>query len=283
MNVQHNLLQGYLKARLKTLTMLSPAAAGRELFRLFCTPVSRYRLLVSGPFKTAKPLSFELGENTIRGFIANESGERKCLILHGWTSSLSKFEHLVQPLIDQNYAVLAFDAPAHGNSDGRITNALDYAGMIEKVNVLYGPVNAYIAHSFGGLAVCLALNENPKLQKKARLVLIAPAAETSTALDNVFHFLNLHNPILRQAVEAEIKDVSGKDVSWFSIDRAMANIKMPVLWLQDSEDFITPEKDMLPLMNKNYPNIRFVMSKGLGHQRIYREPQSVNSVIDFLK
>ena len=41
---------------------------------------------------------------------------------------------LFQQGIKQGYEVLAFDAPAHGQSEGKTSNLLDYMEMIRKIN-----------------------------------------------------------------------------------------------------------------------------------------------------
>ncbi|MEO7446174.1 MAG: alpha/beta fold hydrolase [Ferruginibacter sp.] len=283
MEFQKNLVQGYIRLRLQALMKLNPSFAGKELFRLFCTPISRYREKAGLAFTQGKNLHFSLKEKKIHGYLVNEGAARTVLILHGWTSSLAKFEHLVTPLTDAGYAVLAFDAPAHGFSEGELTHAMDYADMIKEAGKQFGPVHAFIGHSFGGLAICLALEAEPVLQDDARLVLIAPAAETHTALDNVFTFLSLKDPLLRTAINDEIKKESGKEVSWFSIARAIKNIHIPVLFLQDETDFITPLKDIEPIRLSGQQNIKFKISRGLGHQKIYRDPQTIQEIIAFLK
>ena len=111
--------------------------------------------------------------------------------------------------------------------------------------------------------------------------MIAPASETKTALDNFFKFLQL-DPSLRPEFESIIKEMGGQSHEWFSIARAANQIKAQVLFLQDKNDLQTPYSDVETIMKKNLPNFRFVISEGLGHSKIYREPQTVNTVMEFL-
>ena len=76
--------------------------------------------------------------------------------------------------------------------------------------------------------------------------------------------------------------LSGQQVSWFSIRRALQKIKAKTLWLHDEEDKITPLKDVYPIKKESHPNIRFVITKGLGHRRIYRDSQVVKIITDFV-
>lgn len=282
MKIQKNLLIGLVKSKLNILSVINPALAQKEILRLFCTPLIRYKGKPADVFLNAESLAFKLDNHTIRGYRCNHPSPNKVLILHGFSSSCHKFEHFVKPLINLGYEVLAFDAPAHGRSDGEQVNALVYAAMIKKIQELYGPFNAYIGHSFGGLAACFALESlEPIIGTK--LVLIAPAAETTTAIDNAFAMLKLKNKKLRQMMDEEILAISGKDTSWFSIRRAIKNIDAEILWIQDEHDSITPLKDVLKVKEDEHKHVNFFITKGLGHQKIYHDKDVLESIVSFLR
>jgi pimeloyl-ACP methyl ester carboxylesterase len=111
--------------------------------------------------------------------------------------------------------------------------------------------------------------------------LIAPATETKTAVDNFFKFLKLDKEVRRE-FDKLITELGGKPPGWYSISRAAKNIKAQVLFLQDTNDEMTPLSDVEPIMEKNYPNFHFIISEGLGHRRIYRDNKSLKAIIDFL-
>ena len=79
-----------------------------------------------------------------------------------------------------------------------------------------------------------------------------------------------------------IFELSGKQTEWFSVRRALKNIKADVLWVHDKDDLITPIADALKVQEDKLPNVKFLITKGLGHQKIYREPSVKNSIIQFL-
>ena len=62
----------------------------------------------------------------------------------------------------------------------------------------------------------------------------------------------------------------------------MKHIRAKVLWIQDEDDDITPMSDVLKVKAENYSNIEFVITKGLGHRRIYRDNKVTKSIVDFL-
>ncbi|MCW3115962.1 MAG: alpha/beta fold hydrolase, partial [Chitinophagaceae bacterium] len=109
-----------------------------------------------------------------------------------------------------------------------------------------------------------------------------PATESTTAFNNFFKFLHIKDEVVRQLFDKLIIEISGHPLSWFSITRAMQHIDAKVLWVHDDDDKITPLNDTFKIKEQNYPGLKFVVTHGLGHRRIYRDKKVVNSVIDFL-
>jgi alpha-beta hydrolase superfamily lysophospholipase len=270
----------YIRTKFRLLSALSRKKAAKKAFQLFITPQYRNKKKLPPIFEKAEKLHFGFQGNTIRGFRWNHPSEKKLLILHGFESSVVNFDRYIKPMIKKGYEVLAFDAPAHGRSTGKTITVVDYKEMVHHIHEHYGPVDAFIAHSFGGLTISLFLEEL-KHDSKTRLVLIAPAAETRTAIDNFFRFLKLDDGV-RVEFDKLIKALGGKPPEWYSISRAAAHIRAEVLFLQDKNDQMTPIKDVEPIIRKNYSNFHFVISEGLGHRRIYRDNKSLGAVTEFL-
>ncbi len=280
MKLSQRLAISYIRTKFKLLSSISKKKAAEKAFALFCTPQSRNKKRLPKIFEVAEKLHFEIEGITVRGWRFNHPAERKLLILHGYESSGINFDRYIKPLIRKGYEVLVFDAPAHGRSGGKKINAPLYKRTIQAINKKYGPVQSYIAHSFGGLAVSLALEEINHTGDY-KLVLIAPATETTTAIDSFFKFLQL-DASLRLEFEKVIIKAGGVSSAWYSIKRAMKHIRAKVLWVQDEDDEVTPLSDVLKVKAENYPNLEFVITKGLGHRRIYRDNKVTKAIIDFL-
>ena len=62
----------------------------------------------------------------------------------------------------------------------------------------------------------------------------------------------------------------------------MNNIKASVLWIHDENDDITPLDDALKVKEDNHPNVEFMITKGLGHRKIYRDNTVVDAIVKFL-
>lgn len=280
MKLAQKIAVSYFRTKFKLLTVVSSTKAAEKAFDLFRTPQRRNKKPAPKIFEQAEKLTFKLDGITIHGWRWNHPAERKVLILHGFESSATSFDRYVKPLVKKGYEVLAFDAPAHGKSSSKQITAPLYAKTIIEINQRYGPIQSFMAHSFGGLAVSLALEEIHHTSD-TRLVLIAPATETTTAINTFFHFLKLDD-ILRPEFEKIIIKAGGHPSSWYSIRRAMKLIRAKVLWLHDEDDEITPLADAYKVKEENYPNIQFVITKGLGHRRIYRDNKVSKAIVDFL-
>lgn len=280
MPLPKRLVLKYVRAKFKLLSSISKRKAAEKAFELFCTPQYRNTKALPPIFQKAEKIQFPFENYTVRGYRWNHSSNKKALILHGFESSVINFEKYIQPLIKKEYEVLAFDAPAHGRSSGKIINVITYKNLVHYICKQYGPVDAFIAHSFGGLTISLVLEEVPH-SSQTKMVLIAPATETKTAIDHFFMMIQLDNDV-RKEFENIIEEIGGKPVEWYSVSRAAPNLKAEVLFLQDRDDYMTPLSDVKPIMNQNYPNFHFIISEGLGHRRIYRDHQSFKKIIEFL-
>jgi pimeloyl-ACP methyl ester carboxylesterase len=269
----------YIRTKFKLVTLLSKKKAAEMAFQLFCTPQHRNRKKLPPVFEKAEKINFLFEGNKIQGYRWNHPSDKKLLILHGFESSVINFDRYIKPLTKAGFEVLAFDAPAHGRSSGRQINAIAYKNFVLHLHHAYGPITNFITHSFGGLVLSLALEEM-KQDANCKIVFIAPAAETTTAIDSFFKFLRLDKEV-RKEFDIIITRMSGKPPEWFSIRRIAKNIKAKVLWLQDKDDLMTPLSDVKPIIKENYPNFTFIISEGLGHRRIYRDNNSHKAIIRF--
>ena len=269
----------YLQTKINLIAFVSKRKAAENAFRLFCTPFIKSKRTVQP--NNAEQLTFKLNDLNVIGHRWNHPQQKKVLILHGFNSAAYKFDRYINPLIKKGYEVLSFDAPAHGDSGGNTTNAVEYSAMIAKVIELYGPVNSFIAHSFGGIAISLAM-ENLPHDANTKIVLIAPATETTSAIDGALAMLKIKDAAVRKEMDKLIFEMSGKPTEWFSVRRAVKNITAQILWLHDEDDDITPLSDALKVKEDNHNNINFVITKGLGHRKIYHDAAVKKAIENFL-
>ncbi len=280
MKLVQKIAVGYIRGKFRVLSAVSPAKTAEQALNLFSTPQRRTKGSLPPVFSTAEKLYFAFEHYHIKGFRWNKGAAKRALIIHGFESSMINFDKYIQGFLDKGYEVLAFDAPAHGRSSGKRVNALQYCNFIQHICRQYGPMDAFIAHSLGGLALCMALAEMD-MQKEPRVALIAPATETATLVNQFFKFIRLKRPEVREEFEKIIIRVGGQPTAWFSIGRTLEFFHAKILWIHDKDDTITPIEDALKIRDGHPPNIRFEITAGLGHNKIYRDPSVRKHVLDF--
>jgi pimeloyl-ACP methyl ester carboxylesterase len=273
----------YYKAKLNLLNVVSPGLAAHEAFDLFTKPYGKPRRRRRSPWgQKAEPLRLVSQGLKLTGYKwrAKPENDKKLLIIHGFAGSVSSFERFLGPLLHFGYDVYAYDGPGHGGSEGNRLNTAIYSTLIEDVMVAHGPFDAFIAHSLGGLSLMMALHR-VKLYNRPKVVLIAPATESTTAANQFFSFLEL--PVsLRKAFEHYVEKRGGQPLAWYSISRVLHEVEADILWLHDENDSTTPIQDVYPLLQKRLFNVHFHITQGLGHSGIYKDNKVKKRIVEFL-
>ena len=279
MNTAQKLTLFSLKSSIKIASFFSSQWGASVAFNIFCTPYRKPRNVAPPIFDQAKTLSVQVEGLAIHGYQWNAESDKRILILHGFESRAYNFDRYVTPLLNKGYGVVAMDGKAHGNSEGKTTTAPEYAAMIKVLEEQLGKFDGFISHSFGGIALCL-YQENHN-NPAAKMVLIAPATETQSAIDLFSRFFGL-NAKIRASIYAYIKKKSGNDISHYSINRIAPKLTNPILWIHDKDDDITPLSDLKPLLELSPANIEFMITEGLGHRKIYKDTAVIKRIIDFI-
>lgn len=278
----HKIAFTYLKTSLQITSVFSPRKAAQRAVTLFCSPRrdSRHRK-PSAIINRAETVSCRINHLVIRGYRWNHPSPKKILIAHGFESAARNFEGYVQPLMKMGYEIVAFDAPGHDRSEGSEIHLPLYVQSLQHIVNQYGPFHAYLGHSLGGLAVTHLAEILPQ-DLTSKIVLIAPATETTTAINRFFSLLRLNEKV-KAEFERLAKERNGVAPEFYSVRRAVTHIQSQILWLHDILDDVTPYSDAEKVKNDQLPHIQFVISSGLGHSRIYRNQQTIEHVVQFLR
>lgn len=274
----------YLRTKFSTIGKLSSALAGKLAFDLFCTPYPRYKKTKAPAiFHQAKQISLKVnGEIIIKGYewTPAKANGKTILICHGYASYFYKFDKYIQPLLKNGFRVLGFDAPAHGKSEGKYINIIIYKDAIEQIIIQYGPIDHFIGHSLGGITLAMIAEEidNPMQHK---FVLIAPATKTTTTFDNYFTMMHFSETV-KQGFYSELSKRTNLPISHFEADRAITNYPGSILWVHDEGDRVCPYSDLINFQKKAPENIKFLITNGLGHNKVYKTPEIVDQIVAFL-
>lgn len=198
-------------------------------------------------------------------------------LLHGWGSRAARLAVHVEPLLARGFSVVAFDAPAHGESEGRLGSGIQEARAlleIARTTPLYGAV----AHSLGGAALMLALREGLPL---ARAVLISPPAGIAIYAEQFAALFRLRPDVKRAMMARTAKRLrfAWEDLDFPALVQRFGHVE--VLLLHDRGDDEVPCEHGERIA-ANWPGATFVATAGLGHHRIAREPAVVDAAARFI-
>lgn len=271
----------YIKARqrgthvlLTAFWHLAPNATKNIVLNRFFKPIS-YALT---------PLERQFLENGTSFHIHVRDKDIRCwkwgrgpgiLFVHGWNGRGVNFACFFKPFIDAGYSIITYDSPAHGESDGQVTN---YFELSDTVRSFFDPsqgfnIQGIIAYSIGASA---AINCISKDNLSVDAVLIAPALKLKEILFNSFNHHGVPE-IVYQSLVAEMERYYGYDVHQDNPDVLVKTILTKMLIVHDKDDRTIPYTDSKILSEKT-DNIFLHTTEGLGHKRILRD----NAVVDVI-
>lgn len=255
---------------------LAPGLAGRMLRHFFLHPQRREMSNSQRKWAaTAERGSVKLGEDRIATYLWGEAGPT-ILLVHGWSGRGSQLGIYAQPLLERGLRVLAFDGPAHGDSDGYHATLFDFAATIRALEAEYGPFAGVIAHSFGCATVTYAASQGVALP---RAVFIAPPEEMEAQLRRISDWLGVDAvlPRSRRGLEEEfdVKFADFRGRCWAQ------SLHTELLAFHDETDVEVPIAEGEALVEA-WPKARMVKSKGLGHHYIIRDPAVIEQAVAFL-
>lgn len=218
------------------------------------------------------------------------------LLVHGWNGRASQLVGLVDPLLERGMSVVAFDAPGHGQSPGRVSSLFDFAdatdAVIDAVRTPFSAVRAIVAHSMGGAAVTYAMSRHARGPDTARerplretglparrFVFVAPPIDVGDFVSGFCRLFGLGDRTelaLRDRVEARF-GIAIEDVY---APRLAASLQAPLLIVHDEGDREVPIERGRRLAAA-WPGARLETTRGLGHTRILRDPGVVARIADF--
>jgi pimeloyl-ACP methyl ester carboxylesterase len=254
---------------------ISPRLAAHAALTLFITPMRRKSDAVDAQWQTAaKHHSVVAGNNRVH---VHEwgAGPRTVVILHGWGSHAPRYSTLAQSLVSAGWHVLAIDAPGHGRSSGRTSSLPQFISALDTVVSKFGPVEALVGHSLGGLAAVLWLAQSDAAGIR-NVVLISTPSDAAFLVDNFVATLGLRDATTRHLL-ARFTSRFKKGPEGWSAAAIAANIGTPVLLVHDRDDDVVPFAHSQQLL-KSLPQARLHETTGLGHSGMLRDAAAVSFI-----
>ena len=210
------------------------------------------------------------------------SGPRVVLLVHGWRSRASRFSALVAALKSPELTIVAFDAPANGDSPGRLVTILDYAAAIDALARRHGPIDTIVAHSFGVLATFVAVREGVTVN---RIVGISGMANAYQLVDKFCALAGLGARAVR-GMRRRIERRTFPEVAdpWrrFVAELDPSATHVPVLLVHDTDDTTVDPGQVRLIADAHTGPVHSMITSGLGHLRILSDPAVVERVRQFV-
>jgi len=258
------------------LAIFSKKRAAKQAFYLFCTP-RKGKIAVSQKefLATAKSNTVTIENHIIQVYEWWGTGAT-VLLVHGWESNSWRWHKLIQTLQQKKHRIIAFDAPAHGGSEGPIFNVPLYASCIDFMSSKYRPKHI-IGHSIGGMSL---LYHQYKFSDNSieKLVTIAAPSELSIFMEQYQRMLRLSNTVM-EALDSYFRNHFGFHIEEFKTFLFVRSLSKPGLILHDKEDKIA-HISASQKVHKNWDNSTFIMTKGLGHSM--HQDQVNSKILAFL-
>ena len=263
------------------LSVLAPRLAARWAYKMFITPKGLPRPDSEMPhYESSIHSSITYNGKKVALYTWGDGAET-ILLLHGWASRGTRMGHFAEALVQKGYKVIAFDMPAHGDSEGKTTNLFEISELTAQICDMNGPIHSVIAHSFGGMALCNAVHRyNLNVN---RVVLVASPFTMKYIFESFAAMINITQKVSAMMIErirTRFLEERKADVYELSVDSFAKTLNFPVLVIHDRDDKVVAYNQGEGYAN-NLLDVKFVTAEGLGHRRILKEPEIMNKIIEF--
>jgi pimeloyl-ACP methyl ester carboxylesterase len=200
------------------------------------------------------------------------------MLVHGWGGYGLQLSRFVQPLVAAGHRVLAFDAPAHGETAGVQTSGLAMARAITAVAQSQTAIAGVIAHSLGAASTTLALSAGLQTGKVVYLGAVCWLANAATTFARRSRLSAEVETAFRSLFEAQF----GADI-WqrFAVDRLAPHLNIPALLFHDQSDREVALAESRAIVQV-WSGSHLVETSGLGHRRILRDESVIQQTRDFI-
>jgi pimeloyl-ACP methyl ester carboxylesterase len=272
--------QRRIRTVFRLLSALSPALSARLAARLFITPrTRRVSAQDAGFLATAASRRLPTAHGAVQIYEWPGAGPA-VLVLHGWISYAGQLACIIEGLRTHGLRVVAFDAPAHGRSDGRQADLYSFRDALAAVSGACAPAGAILAHSFGALTAASWLAEDGAAAHLRAAVLVGLPRDIGYLFQSFTMAMGLSTQVIER-VRALFRARYGGYPEEFSAMMLAQRIHIPVLLVHGGADEYIPaahaEEVALQLRDG-----RIEVIAGLSHSAPLRDPRTVELMAQFI-
>ena len=202
---------------------------------------------------------------------------KKVLLVHGWSGRGTQLVKFADELLKIGYSTVSFDAPAHGKSGTKTTLMPEFIASILEIEKKYGPFDAAIGHSLGGMSLLNAVKQGLNLKK---LVVIGSGDKVQDIL-NAFVLQLKIKPIVATKMKENFEKKFGESLENYSAHLAAQKVSNPTLVIHDENDYEVPfycGKNIF----ENLPNGEMYVTQKLGHRKILGDKSVIDKTLHFI-
>lgn len=203
---------------------------------------------------------------------------KKILLVHGWSGRGTQLVKFADALLANGYMTISFDAPAHGKSKGSTTLLPEFIESILELEKKFGPFEAAVGHSLGGIALLNAVRRGFQIRK---LTIVGAADIISDITDQFVAKLEL-DPKLSGLLRDHFENKHQISMDSFSAWHSAALTPVPTLVVHDENDDEVPVKCAYHI-REHLPNGQLMITEHLGHRKILGDKKVIAKTVDFFK
>ncbi|MEQ6122801.1 alpha/beta hydrolase [Pseudotenacibaculum sp. MALMAid0570] len=203
--------------------------------------------------------------------------KKKVLLVHGWAGRSTQLFAFADRLLEKGYMVISFDGPAHGKSTGKTTSMLEFLEVIKVIVKTYGPFEAAIGHSLGGMSLYNATSDFLEIKT---FVSIGSGDKITDIIKNFANNLTLH-PWSAKKIQKNLEKKWSRKADDYASHHLAKKITIPVLIVHDTKDGDVPVSCAYNI-RQNLKNGSLLISHGLGHTKILRDKEIVHKSVEFI-
>ncbi|AUV89379.1 hydrolase or acyltransferase [Vibrio campbellii] len=187
------------------------------------------------------------------------------VLTHGWSGTASQFYPLMEHIAASGYTALAYDHPAHGESEGQYGHIPAFVCGLEDVLDSVDEVAGLVGHSMGTASALEC--RHSKLENKP-LLLIAPVLNY---VENLFGSIarSGYSMKLFKAVVSEVEDQFGYPLQSIDPEKRLAEREAKTIIVHDKQDKFTKHSVSAKAADE-IERVELVTTQGQGHGRVMK-------------
>ncbi len=259
-----------------------PTLAARLALAIFARPRIRARHKYSDEILESARV-FEIPyDNLVLKAYEWGAGKETVLLVHGWESRGTALRSFVPGLLEAGYRVVTFDGPAHGDSQGKRTDLVHFAGAVKTVINKAGGVKHIITHSFGGATTVFALSYLAPDISIDKLVLIAVPARTTQVVSDYLELIAMPRPGRVRFRDMLQNHYNHLTFSAVDVENSLANANVnKVLVVHDRSDTAVTFESAGRIF-ENHANVSMLVTHGFGHFQLVKQKPVIERVTAFI-